>query len=167
MAVATYATPADVLADLVAGKIKQDDAEKALQAVRNRQEALAAQRKAGESEVRKAGEIADGVKLAIDSWGNLTFSGFERIGHGSGRMAAQLSGSALTFILSHAKPIVERLARAVGDGTERSESYAKKTDKGGAKTGCRHYIGAVRIAEHDASFVEDVAALCDTLGVEV
>ncbi len=167
MAVAVYATPADVLADLVSGTIKQDDAEKALQAVRARQEALETQRKAGESEARKAGDLCDGVKIAIDSWGNICLSGFDRIGHGSGRMAASFSGSALVCILKEAKAIVARVARAVGPGVERSENYAKKSDKNGAKTGIRHYVGAVRVAETDATFVDDLASLCDTLGVEV
>ena len=97
----------------------------------------------------------------------MTLSGFEAIGHGSGRMAASLSGSALVCLLSNAKSVLAKMARAIGDGTERAESYAKKTDKAGEKTGIRHYIGAVRVAEKDSAFVESVASLCDAHGVEV
>jgi hypothetical protein len=162
-----YASVTAVLEAVQAGELAMGEAPAAIAAVQSRESALADARKKGESEVRKAEDIAPGVKCAIDSWGNLTLSGFDRIGHGSGRMAASLSGSALVCLLQNAKVVIGKLARGIGEGTERAESYAKKTDKDGAKTGIRHYVGAVRIAEKDATFVEDVAALCDKHSVEV
>ena len=163
MAMQVYASPADVLGDLVAKKITQTEAEAALTACRNRQEALDKARKEGESSARKAVDVADGVKVAIDSWGNVTLSGYDRIGHGSGRMAASLSGSALLFLFQHASTIVGKVCDAVGQGTERTEAYAKKTDKAGAKTGLRRYCGAVRVAEEDANFFDGITGLQSAL----